>query len=409
LPGLRATPVARLFGLAAMTPVAAREPDRNGWHHVPADAMCHLVLLQGSRAEMSKHKVAVVGAGVIGSWHAQTIAELEGAELACVIDVDHAAADAAAEKYMTTAYYSLDSALDGPDEFDIVAVCVPSGLHAEIAVRALQAGKHAIVEKPIEVTLEAADRIVAAQRSSGLLATVIHQHRFDRSSQIMMEAISSGKLGRITSALVSCAWWRAQSYYDSAAWRGTRLLDGGGALMNQGVHVIELLIAALGRPAEVFAYTGCLAHERIEVEDVGVAAVRFESGALATILSTTSAFPGLSTRLQVHGDRGSVVIEDDNLAFIHATAGEQAEASAGSAPDPSNQLAQHGAAPAGPAAASDPRQLSDSHHRQYENFLDALDGKADLLVSLDQARLAVELTLAIYESAHAGRPVPIRP
>jgi UDP-N-acetyl-2-amino-2-deoxyglucuronate dehydrogenase len=356
---------------------------------------------------MTKHRVAVVGVGVIGSWHSKTIGELDDAELACVIDTDHAVADAAADRYSTIAYYDLDHALDGPAEFDIVAVCVPSGLHAEIAVRALQAGKHVIVEKPIDVTLEAADRIIAAQRSTGRLATVIHQHRFDRSSQIMMEAISRGHLGRITAAVVSGAWWRAQSYYDSGAWRGTWELDGGGALMNQGVHAIELLTAALGRPAEVLAYTGCLAHQRIEVEDVAVAAVRFESGALATILGTTAAFPGVSTRLQVHGDRGSVVIENDDLVFIHTTTGEQAEAFAGSR-DSNNQLAQYGASRSGPTATSDPRQLSDSHRHQYENFLNALDGQADLVVSLDEARLAVALTLAIYESARVGRPVAIR-
>jgi UDP-N-acetyl-2-amino-2-deoxyglucuronate dehydrogenase len=356
---------------------------------------------------MTNHRVAIVGVGVIGSWHAKTIGELGDAELACVIDTDHAVADNAADKYSTVGYYDLDHALEGPAGFDIVAVCVPSGLHAEIAVRALQAGKHVIVEKPIDVTLSAADRIIAAQRSTGRLATVIHQHRFDRSSQVMMEAISSGHLGRITSAVVSGAWWRAQSYYDSGAWRGTWELDGGGALMNQGVHAIELLTAALGRPAEVFAYTGCLAHQRIEVEDVAAAAVRFESGALATILGTTAAFPGVSTRLQVHGDRGSAVIENDDLVFIHTTTGEQAEAFAGSH-DSDNQLAQYGAVPTAPTATSDPRQLSDSHRHQYQNFLDALDGKADLVVSLDEARLAVALTLAIYESAREGRPVPIR-
>jgi predicted dehydrogenase len=357
--------------------------------------------------EMSRHRVAVVGAGVIGARHAQTVSELDGAELACVIDTDHAAAELAAAKYKTTAYYDLDKALNGPTEFDIVAVCAPSGLHADIAVRALQAGKHTIVEKPIEVTLAAADRIIAAQRSSGRLATVIHQHRFDDSSQIMMETIRNGQLGRITSAAVACAWWRGQAYYDSAAWRGTWQLDGGGALMNQSVHVIELLIAALGRPAEVFAYTGCLAHQRIEVEDVGVAAVRFESGALATILGTTSAFPGISTRVQVHGDRGSIVIDGDNLAFIHTAAGEQAVSSAGSSPDFGNQISQYRIGPAAPTASGDPAQLSDSHHRQYQNFLDALDGEADLVVSLDQARQAVALTLAIYQSVHAGRPVTV--
>ena len=358
---------------------------------------------------MRKYRFAIVGAGVIGSWHAKVIDELDGAELACVIDTDRSVADALADKHCVMAHYDLESALASPADFEVVAVCVPSGLHADIAVRALEAGKHVIIEKPIDVTLDAADRIIAAQRASGRLATVIHQHRFDRSSQIMLDAIASGHLGRLSSGVVSGAWWRGQSYYDSGTWRGTWELDGGGALMNQGVHAIELLVAVLGRPVEAFAYADCLAHERIEVEDTAAAVVRFESGALGTIHGTTAAFPGVFTRLQVHGDCGSIVIENDELTFIHTTSGEQAESFIDSPRGAANQLAQYidASAGGGPNAASDPRQLSDSHRYQYENFLGTLDGRAELVISLEEARLAVALTLAIYESARTGRPAAV--
>jgi UDP-N-acetyl-2-amino-2-deoxyglucuronate dehydrogenase len=357
---------------------------------------------------MSKHKIAVVGAGVIGTWHSKVIEELDNATLACVVDVDRSAADTLAGKHSVPAFYDLDGALESRNDFDIVAVCVPSGLHAELAVRAMDAGKDVVIEKPIDITLDAADRIVAAQRESGRLATVIHQHRFDKSSQILLEAIAGGHLGRLTSGSALGAWWRSQSYYDSGTWRGTWELDGGGALMNQGVHAIELLVAALGQPTEVFAYTACLAHERIFVEDTAVAVVKFESGALGTVHGTTAAFPGVSTRLQVHGDRGSVVIDNDDLVFIHTTSGERAESFPGSSQDSNNQAAQYVEASTGaPAATNDPRQLSDAHRYQYENFLDALEGKADLVVTLEQARRAVALTLAIYESARTGRPITL--
>jgi UDP-N-acetyl-2-amino-2-deoxyglucuronate dehydrogenase len=357
---------------------------------------------------MNTHRVAVVGAGVIGSWHAKVIEALDGAELACVVDIDPAAADALARAYTTAAFSDLDTALEQAD-FDVVAVCVPSGLHADLAVHALHAGKHVIVEKPIDVTLEAADRIIAAQAATGRLATVIHQHRFDRSTRVMLDAIAGGHLGRLTSGIVSGAWWRSQSYYDSGDWRGTWELDGGGALMNQGIHTIELLVSALGRPVDVFSHTSCLAHHGIEVEDTAVAVVRFESGALGTIHGTTAAYPGVSTRLQVHGDRGSVVIENDELTFLHTSSGEREELFPGSSRESKNQLSQHedGSAPGSGTVANDPRQLSDAHRFQYQNFLEALDGRADLVVGLEEARLAVALILSMYESARTGRPAAV--
>ena len=184
-----------------------------------------------------------------------------------------------------------------------------------------------------------------------------------------LAAIAGGELGRLTSGIASIDWWRGQSYYDSGDWRGTWELDGGGALMNQGVHTVDLLVAALGRPVEVFAYTGTLAHERIEVEDVAAGVVRFESGALGVLHATTAAYPGLSARLQVHGDRGSVVIDNDQLAFFHATpAGSRAGGEADG--HDAGHLRRVRCRP--PAAI--PGQLSDAHRLQYLNFLGALDG-----------------------------------
>ena len=176
-----------------------------------------------------------------------------------------------------------------------------------------------IIEKPAEITVERTDEIIAAQQAAGRLVTVISQHRFDPATEVTVDAIAAGELGRLTSGIASIDWWRGQTYYDSGDWRGTWELDGGGALMNQGVHTIDLLVATMGRPVEVFAYTGTLAHERIEVEDVAVGVVRFASGALGVLHATTAAYPGMSARLQVHGDKGSVIIDSDVLSFIHRT------------------------------------------------------------------------------------------
>lgn len=355
-----------------------------------------------------QRRVAIIGAGVIGRQHGKVVSELDELELVAVADHDPDRARALTEHRGGTPFGSLSEVLAACD-VDIVAVCVPTGAHGDVAVEALEAGKHVVIEKPAEVTVERIDRIRAAQDTSGTLVTVISQHRFDRSTEIVLDAIRAGRLGRLTSGIASVDWWRGQSYYDSGDWRGTWALDGGGALMNQGVHTVDLLVAAMGAPTEVFAYTGLLAHEHIEVEDVAVAVVRFASGALATLHASTAAFPGLSARLQVHGDRGSAVIDNDELAYIHESAPEgEAEDRAYGANDDSstNQVARYALTDApGPTTASDPGAMSDAHRYQYENFLAALRGEQAVRVTLADNRRSVSVIEAVYESARTGRPV----
>ncbi|MEV4704293.1 Gfo/Idh/MocA family oxidoreductase [Actinoplanes sp. NPDC049316] len=336
---------------------------------------------------MSTPKFALVGAGVIGRHHGLVMSRLAGRlELVAVADVDKDRAGQLAAERGGRPYGSLTEALAAED-VDVVVVCTPTGRHGEIAIEALAAGRHVIVEKPAEITVARTDEIIAARRRAGTLVTVISQHRFDPSTEAALAAVARGELGRITSGIASIDWWRTQDYYDSGDWRGTWELDGGGALMNQGVHTVDLLVAALGRPVEVFAYTGTLAHERIEVEDVAAGVVRFESGALGVLHATTSAYPGLSARLQVHGDRGSAVIDDDQLVFL----GDSREA-----------------AGAVPTAGSNPGTLSDAHRLQYLNFLAALDGTEEIRVDLETNRQSIAVITGAYESARTGRPVSLR-
>jgi UDP-N-acetyl-2-amino-2-deoxyglucuronate dehydrogenase len=345
-------------------------------------------------------KIALVGAGVIGKHHGLVISQLAGRlQLVAVADIQIDRAEQLAAQRGGRPFGSLTEALAAED-IDIVVVCTPTGRHGEVAIEALAAGKHVIVEKPAEVTVAKTDEIIEAQQKAGTLVTVISQHRFDPATETTLAAIERGELGRLTSGIAAIDWWRGQSYYDSGDWRGTWELDGGGALMNQGVHTVDLLVAALGRPVEVFAYTGTLAHERIEVEDVAVGVVRFESGALGVLHATTAAYPGLSARLQVHGDRGSAVIDDDQLAFFHATP---------RGTEPEERLmgttqAISGAA-AGATASSNPGQLSDAHRLQYLNFLGALDGTEKLRVDLETNRQSIGVITGAYESARTGKPV----
>jgi predicted dehydrogenase len=345
---------------------------------------------------MNIRRIALVGAGVIGTHHGLVISQLaDRVELAAVADVDIERAERLTAERGGRPFASLTDALAGVD-VDIVAVCTPTGRHGEVAKEALAAGKHVIVEKPAEITVERTDEIIQAQQKAGTLVTVISQHRFDPATKLTLTAIERGELGRLTSGIASIDWWRGQSYYDSGDWRGTWELDGGGALMNQGVHTVDLLVAAMGRPVEVFAYTGTLAHERIEVEDVAVGVVRFESGALGMLHATTAAYPGLSARLQVHGDQGSAVIDNDQLVFFETT-------TPGSSPE--ERLMGTTSARPVPTAGSDPGQLSDAHRLQYLNFLGALDGTERLRVDLETNRQSIAVINGVYESARTGRPV----
>jgi len=348
-----------------------------------------------------KLRFALVGAGVIGNTHAKALADLpDVAELVAVVDRDRAKARDLASRYgVSVATDDLEAVLRRAD-VDAVTICTPSGVHADGAVAALDAGKHVVVEKPIDITLAAADRIIDAEKRSGKTVAVISQHRFDRSTEKVLNAVRDGHLGTITSAIASHAWWRGQSYYDSGDWRGTWALDGGGAVMNQTVHTINLMITTVGVPVEVFAYTGRLAHEGIEVEDTAAAVVKFASGALGIIHGTTAAYPGLDASLRIFGSKGSAVITDDELVFFHANAGPAPEIGM-QAPVAENQVTDDDK-----LLPSD-RGLGLGHRRQFADFIDAVTTGRAPRVGTAEARTAVSVILAMYESAASGTPVKL--
>jgi predicted dehydrogenase len=295
-------------------------------------------------------------------------------------------------------------------DLDAVCVCTPSGIHAEGAITVLEAGKDVVIEKPVDITLRAADRLIEVQRATGRRVAVVSQHRFDAATQAVHEALTRGEFGRLTSGSAEVRWWRSQSYYDSGGWRGTWELDGGGVLINQAIHSIDLLQWLMGEVVEVTAHTGLLAHERIEVEDTAVAILKFEGDALGTILATTAAFPGLTTRIAVHGDKGSAIIDDDELSYFHA-AGEGQEGEAYGAGGGENQaeevMEQYGEAATGPGAGADPGSLSMAHRDQIQDFVEALREGREPLVNLEEGRKPLAIIQGIYKSARTGGPVRI--
>jgi predicted dehydrogenase len=328
-------------------------------------------------------RFALVGAGAIGQVHAQLIEALgDEAVLAAVVDVRVERAEELAGKYGARAYASAAEAY-AAEELDAVSICLPSALHAEAAVGALEAGKHVIVEKPVDITLAAADRLIAAQRSSGKTVTVISQRRFQPPVAAIKSAVESGALGRITSGITESAFFRPQSYYDGDDWRGTLAVDGGGALMNQGIHALDLLVWMLGRPIQVSAQTATLAHQSIEVEDLACATITFESGAIGVLLASTAAYPGRPVRLTVHGDQGTAVMDDDQLVYL-STGDSPVETTVG---------------PDGWGA------VQRAHLAQYRDFIGAVNEGREPAVSLAAGRRSLATVLAVYESARVGRPV----
>lgn len=356
---------------------------------------------------MAPLRFGIVGCGVIGAHHAKMISEqLSGlAELVAVCDVVPERYEKLAAQHGGDGYRSM-SDMYRRDDIDAVIVCTPSGQHAGHGVAALRAGKHVVIEKPIDVSLDAADQLRAARDEGGRQLAVISQHRFDTASSIVHDAVSGGRFGRLTSGICQVSWWRSQPYYDSGEWRGTWRFDGGGALMNQSIHTIDLMLWMLGEVDEVYAYTDLLAHERMEVEDTAVAAVRFASGAVGTILGTTAAYPGLTTRLHIHGSRGSAVIDNDDLTYFHAATGDATGfdyGASGRANQAEEVLAQSGAA--GEGIGKDAAGLSNAHAKQLRDFIEAVRDDRPPLVTAEDGRRAIELILAIYESGRSGKPI----
>ncbi len=344
----------------------------------------------------------IVGTGVIAAIHADAIALLSktglsktglpNARLVAVTDVAADAAAAFAAAHGCPAEPDLGALLARPD-VEVVCVCVPSGLHAAIGVQAAKAGKHLVVEKPIDVSLEAADRLIDAARAAGVALTVISQHRFDPGLIELKRLLDEQALGRLVLGEASTKWYRAQAYYDSAAWRGTYAMDGG-SLMNQGVHYVDLLRWCMGPPAEVTAVCTTQAHQ-IEVEDTSLAVVRFASGAVGTILSSTAAFPGFPQRLEITGTGGTVTVEDGRIVR-RALAADPGPAAPASGADPDR------------SAAADPAAVDvASHAAQLADLLDAVDTGREPAVSGQDGRDALEIILAVYESSRAGRPVTL--
>jgi UDP-N-acetyl-2-amino-2-deoxyglucuronate dehydrogenase len=340
----------------------------------------------------------IIGCGMIARFHAKAVADIQGAKVVACFDSIPAAADKYAAEIGCKAYHNLDDMLADPT-VNLVTIGTPSGSHMEPAVAAAKAGKNVVVEKPLEVTLARCDAIIEACQTAKVKLATVFPSRFHGSSQLMKQALDQGRLGKLTLGDAYVKWYRTQQYYDSGAWRGTWALDGGGALMNQAIHSVDLLLWFMGPVAEVTAHAATLAHERIEVEDVVVATVKFASGALGVIEATTAAFPGELKRIEIHGDQGSIGMREEDIVtwkFANETSADERLRT-----DMASKTQTGG-------GAADPKAIGHHGHTAlFKDMVDAIQNHKPLMCDGAEGRRSVELILAIYKAAEMGKAVQL--
>ena len=327
---------------------------------------------------------------MIAPWHAKAVTDTDEAELVACCDVIPERAEKLAADFGVPRVYTDHRALLADEEIDAVCVCTPSGLHGPVTIDAAAAGKHVMCEKPVEITLPKIDAMVTACRKAGVKLGVIFQRRTSPMWHRVKQTIKSGKLGKMILGDAYLKYYRSQEYYDSGDWRGTWELDGGGALMNQGVHMVDILHWIMGPVETIYAQADHLARN-IEVEDTACAVIKWKSGAFGVLEGTTSVTPGMHHRLEFHGELGSILVDGENIAKWAVPGEEEVPGQQGRESD---------------STASDPKAIATEGHRiQIQDLCRAIIEDREPMITGEEARKAVEVILGVYESARTGQPV----
>ena len=329
-------------------------------------------------------RFAIIGYGAIGEIHARVIEAIEGAELVAVATRNPEKQRQAAERHHCDVYADYREMLRR-DDIEVVAVCLPSGSHEEAATAVAEAGKHCIVEKPMEISVQRCTRIAELFDRKGLVISVIFQHRFDASTMLIKQAIDSGKMGKLNYGSARTIWFRDENYYRHSGWRGTWAYDGGGALMNQAIHTIDLLQHLMGPVEAVCGKCATLYHQAMETEDLGIALLKFKSGAMGVIEGTTLAYPGFFTEVNVYGQEGSAGIRNDAVSFCNFSSG----------PDQQLQQLQE----TGDECIPYGWYNLVPHIRQYQDVMDAIAKKRAPLISGWEGMETVKIIEGIYRSS----------
>ncbi len=325
-------------------------------------------------------RFGILGCGMIARFHASAIAELSDAVLVGVADAQPDRAKAFAKERGIAAYIDYAEMLADPT-IDAVCICTPNGYHAENTLQALDAGKHVVLEKPIAITVEDAERIIDACERTKKQVTVISQLRFSEDVKRVKELVADSAFGKLAFCNLSMKYWRDPAYYTSGGWKGTKQLDGGGALMNQGVHGVDLLLYIVGDATVVSAKTQTVFHN-IDVEDTAIALLEFENGCYGTLEASTCSYPGFERKIEIYGSEGCAILRENQLEklIVHGeTQIDRTVVTSGTAADP--------------AAMS-----CEQHHLQLKNFIGAINGCENLLVDVHEGKRAVKLIQEIYQA-----------
>ena len=330
-------------------------------------------------------KIALVGCGRISKNHFDAIVRIDDLELVAVADTVEARSRAAGELYGVPSFTSIDTLL-AEAQCDIVVIATPSGLHPQLGIKAARAGKHVVTEKPMAISLEGADALIAACAQYGVHLFVVKQNRLNPPIQLLKRAIDKGRFGRIFNVNCTVRWTRPQEYYDQAPWRGTWALDGG-AFMNQASHYVDLMQWLVGPPARVVAITATQARQ-IEAEDSGAAIVQFKSGALGVFDVTMLAYPkNLEGSITILGEKGSVT--------VGGTAVNRIEHWVFADYDDDDKLVES-------SSTNPPNVYGFGHEGYYRNVVSVLRGEAKPDTDGTEGRKSLELIVGIYESARTG-------
>ncbi len=345
---------------------------------------------------MKKVSYGIIGTGMVAAYHAQALALIPDSVLTGVCDTVPERARVFAEKYHCRAM-TYDEMMKS-SEIQAVTIATPSGTHAKVAVPMAGAGKHIFCEKPLDITVEAASSIIESCRSNRVLLSAAFPSRYGRAAARIREAVLSGKLGTPVLAGASGRWYRAPEYY--SGWHGTKALDGGGALMNQGIHTVDLLLFFNGDVDEVYARTSRRLHTKIEVEDTASAFLAFRNGSTGYLEASTACAPGFDRRIELSGTRGSIVLDGDRIdrwRFAEET------------PEDEKIRMEFSAAEGTSGGAGRPDAMTcECHRRQLLEFNEAILGRGVIKTTGEEGLRAVKLVCAVYESARTGKPVKIQ-
>ena len=329
------------------------------------------------------YNFAILGCGVISNTHVKAIKSISNAQLLGVADVNYERAKSFADENQIKAYANYEEML-ADKSIDIVCICTPSGHHAPNAIQALKSGKHVVVEKPMALNTQSANEITTVANEVGKKVTVISQFRYSEDLIKIRQYVQEGRLGKISLCSLTMKYYRAPEYYSSSSWRGTLKFDGGGALINQGIHGVDMLDYLVGPIVDVDGRIATIFHN-IEGEDTAVATFKTESGALGVIQASTCAYPGFDRRIEIHGDKGYAVLRENKLEKLVL---DREEVNI----DKKEFV----------STASDNTVMDYSMHKaQITNFLNSLDGKEKLLMDGEEGKRALTIIENIYKCGRA--------